>query len=183
MTSRFVFAVAFVAAANAAAQPATQSATQSATQPAPTRADIIAAARSVIDKARFGTLVTLGEKGEPRARIVDPFAPDSSFVVWVATNPATRKVNEVQHDGRVVMLWFEPGNPGYVSLSGEAVTVSDRAAKDAHWKEDWRRLYSDGNHGDDYLLIRIKPTHLEVVSYGAHLIGDPKTWRPLMIDF
>ena len=56
-------------------------------KPAPTRIEVIAAARSVIDKARFATLVTIGEKGEPRARIVDPFAPDSAFTVWVATNP------------------------------------------------------------------------------------------------
>jgi len=37
----------------------------------PTRAEILAAARLIIAKARFSTFVTLGEKGEPRARIVD----------------------------------------------------------------------------------------------------------------
>ncbi|MGE5749985.1 MAG: pyridoxamine 5'-phosphate oxidase family protein [Gemmatimonas sp.] len=152
-------------------------------KPAPTRLEVITAARSVIDKARFATLVTLGEKGEPKARIVDPFAPDSVFTVWVATNPATRKVGEIARDGRVVLLWFEPGNPGYVSLSGDAVAVSDPQEKEKHWKEDWKGLYSDRNHGSDYLLIRIKPTHMEVVSYATGIMNDPKTWRPVMIDF
>lgn len=150
---------------------------------APTRAEIVSAARSIIEKARFATFITLGENGEPRARIVDPFAPDSSFMVWVATNPATRKVAEVKRDGRVVLMWFDQGNPGYVSLSGRAVAVSDSLEKSRHWKEDWKGLYSNRNLGADYLLIRIVPTHVEVVSYQNGLVGDPKTWRPAMIDF
>ena len=149
----------------------------------PTREEILAAARWIIAKSRFSTLVTLGEKGEPHARIVDPFAPDSSFTVWVATNRVTRKVDQIRRDGRVVLLWFEPGNPGYVSLSGHAVLVSDSAEKEKHWKEDWKNLYRDRNHGDDYLLIRIKPTHMEVVSYADGMIGDPKTWRPAILNF
>jgi general stress protein 26 len=149
----------------------------------PTRAEILAAARSIIAQARFSTFVTLGEKGEPRARIVDPFAPDSSFTVWVATNSVTRKVKEIRRDARVVLLWFEPGNPGYVSLTGRARLVSDVSEREKHWKEDWKGLYRDRNHGDDYLLIRVTPIHMEVVSYAKGMIGDPKTWRPVMLDF
>jgi len=149
----------------------------------PTRGQIVAAARSIIAKSRYATLVTLGEKGEPRARIVDPFAPDSAFVVWVATNPATRKVGEIKRDGRVVLLWFEPGNPGYVSLSGKAVLVTAQREKNAHWKKEWEEIYPNRNRGSDYLLIRIKPTRMEVVSYKDNLVGDKKTWQPAGIDF
>ncbi len=149
----------------------------------PTREAVLVAARSIIGKARFGTLVTLGEKGEPHARVVDPFAPDSSFTVWVATNRATRKVGEIKGDARVVLLWFEPGNPGYVSLSGHAELVADPSEKEKHWKTEWRNLYRDRNRGDDYLLVRIRPTHMEVVSYADGLLGDPSTWKPVTIDF
>lgn len=169
-----------VAALLSFAQPGNAQQTQKAP---PTREEILAAARSVIAKARFSTLVTLGEQGEPRARIVDPFAPDSSFTIWVATNPATRKVGDIKRDGRVVLLWFEAGNPGYVSLSGRAVLVSDAAEKDKHWNEEWKGLYRDRNHGDDYLLIRVTPVHMEVVSYANGMINDPKTWRPVMLEF
>lgn len=149
----------------------------------PTREAILTAARSIIIKSRFGTLVTLGEKGEPHARIVDPFAPDSSFTVWVATNSVTRKVGEIKRDARVVLLWFEPGNPGYVSLSGQASLVSDPAEREKHWKPEWKNLYRDRNHGDDYLLIRIKPNHLEIVSYADGMLGNLETWRPVALDF
>lgn len=149
----------------------------------PSRQEILVAARSIIQSARFSTLVTLGEKGDPQARIVDPFAPDSTFTVWVATNPLTRKVGQIKRDARVVLLWFETGNPGYVSLSGRAALVSDSAEKAKHWKEDWKDLYRNRNHGDDYLLIRVIPTHMEVVSYANGMINDRRTWRPVTIDF
>lgn len=175
MKFRFALLLTFAVATSAPAQ--------LQKKPAPTRAEIVAAARTIISKSRYATLVTLGAKGEPRARIVDPFAPDSGFVVWVATNPNTRKVTEIKRDSRVVMMWFDAGNPGYVSLSGTAVPVRDPAAKKAHWKEDWKAIYPKGNLSDEYLLIRIRPTHMEVVSYAAGLVGDPKYWRPAMIDF
>lgn len=156
---------------------------QQAQKAPPTREAVLTAARSIIGKARFGTLVTLGEKGEPHARVVDPFTPDSAFTIWVATNRETRKVKEIKADPRVVLLWFEPGNPGYVSLSGHAELVSDRAEKEKYWKAEWRNLYKDRNRGDDYLLVRIKPTHMEVVSYADGLLGDPETWKPVTLDF
>jgi general stress protein 26 len=149
----------------------------------PTRNEIVAAARAIIAKARYATFVTLGAKGEPRARIVDPFAPDAQFVVWVATNSATRKVTEIKRDQRVVISWFDPANPGYVSLSGNAVVINDAREKAAHWKDEWQAFYKNGNKGADYSLIRIKPLHMEVVSNAAGLNGDPKNWRPAMIDF
>jgi general stress protein 26 len=114
---------------------------------------------------------------------VDPFAPDSSFVVWVATNALTRKVQEIKANPSVVLLWFDAGDPGYVSLSGQATLVSDSASKSQHWKEEWRGMYRDRNKGDDYLLIRIVPKHLEIVSHTEKMVSDTRTWKPVSIDF
>ena len=149
----------------------------------PARSEIADAARRLIAKARFSSFVTVGEKSEPHARIVDPFAPDSSFVVWVATNALTRKVQEIKRNPNVVLLWFDAGDPGYVSLSGSATLVTDAASKQRHWKEEWRGMYRDGNRGDDYVLIRIVPRHLEIVSYSEKMKSDTRTWKPVSIDF
>ncbi len=148
----------------------------------PTRDEIVGEARSIIHKSHFSTFITLGEKGEPQARVVDPFEPDSSFVVWVGTNPLTRKVGQIRRDGRVTLLWFD-GSQAYVSLDGRATLVSDAAEKEKHWKEEWAVFYRNRNHGDDYVLIRITPVRMDVVNYSKGMIGDPKTWSPLVVDF
>ena len=59
---------------------------------------------------------------------------------------------------------------------------TDAAQKAAHWKAEWAALYKDQNRGEDYLLLRVKPSGLEVVSARRGMGNDPKTWRPVIVD-
>ena len=54
--------------------------------------------------------------------------------------------------------------------------------KARRWKDAWASFYDDRNRGDDYMLIRVTPSRLEIVSLTHHIINDPKTWRPVTID-
>ncbi len=156
---------------------------QTATSAPPARADIIKAAADVMQRARYCALVTIGEDGQPQARVVDAFAPEDGLTVWIATKPVTRKVAQIRADPRVTLLYFDAADPGYVTLIGTAELVTDAAARRAHWKPAWAGFYKDENRGDDYLLIRVKPRRLEISSARHHLTGDPDTWRPVIVDF
>ena len=148
----------------------------------PGRPAILEAARELMKKARYCALVTIGGDGHPQARAIDAFLPEEDMTVWIATNPITRKVAEVRKDPRVTLYYYEPAGPGYVTLLGRAVVVSDPTEKAKRWKEDWAAFYKDKNRGDDYVLIRVTPTRLEIVSYGHGLLNDPASWRPLSIE-
>jgi general stress protein 26 len=149
----------------------------------PERAKIVAAAEEIMKKARFCGLVTLGRDGHPQARVVDPFEPERDLTVWIATNPITRKVDEIRADPRVTLYYFDPSGPGYVTLLARAELVTDSAEKARHWKEEWAAFYADKNRGEDFILIRCKPIRLELVSYGHGLMNDPGTWRPVTVEF
>ena len=155
---------------------------QAAKMQAPTRAQIISAATDVMKAARYTTLVTLGADGRPQARIVDPAAPEKDLTIWIATNPLTRKVSEIQHDGRVTLLYFDSKLGEYVTVIGTATLVTDSASKVQHWKADWAPFYKSGPRGSDYELIRVKPSRFEVVSPTHKITSDPKTWLPASID-
>jgi PPOX class probable F420-dependent enzyme len=146
------------------------------------RQRLLSAAREVMTKARYCTLVTLGGDGHPQARIVDPLAPGEGLEVWIATRPATRKVGEIRADARVSLLYFDPAGPAYVTLLGRAELVTDPAERVRRWKEEWAPFYKDAHRGDDLVLIRVRPRRLEVVSEGHEILGDPVTWRPRAID-
>lgn len=148
----------------------------------PPRAEIIAVAKDIMRDARYCTLVTIGPGGQPQARIVDPFLPEADLTIWIATNALTRKVQEVRRDSRVTLLYFSPATSEYVTVLGTAVLVTEAVQKAAHWKADWAALYKDQNRGDDYLLLRVKPSRLEVVSVRRGVTNDPKTWRPVSVD-
>lgn len=156
---------------------------QASSAPPPSRSDILAAGRDVMQKARYCTLVTIGEDGHPQARIVDPLGPDATFTIWVATNPLTRKVAQIRRDSRVTLLCFDAATSSYVTVLGRAAIVTDAAEKARRWKEEWTPFYASGATGNDVMLIRVTPIRLEIVSVERGLAGDPRTWRPLTIDF
>ena len=147
------------------------------------RAAVLSAAREVAQKARYATFITLGEDGQPQARIVDALGPDEDFAVWVATNPATRKVAEIAKDPRVTLSFFDPAGPAYVTFAGTARLVTDPAVKAKHWKSAWAPFYKDEHRGPDFLLFVVVPRRLEIVSQTHGLINDPRNWRPVSIDF
>ncbi len=144
---------------------------------------IITAARQIMQTVRYCAFITVDSNGVPQARIVDAFAPDSQMVVWVATNPRTRKVEQIRRNPHVTLFYWDPEGVSYVTLIGRATLVTDPAIKAQHWKEDWKDFYSDRWRGDDYLLIRIEPLRLEVVSYEFGILNEPQNWRPPIIYF
>ena len=147
----------------------------------PSRDQVIAAAREIMIAARYCTLVTNGTDGQPQARIVDAFAPDSMLTVWIATNRLTRKVDEIRRDPRVTLMYFNPPTFEYVTVIGKAALDDEAAHKATHWKPVWSKLYKDEYRGDDYLLIRVKPSRIEVVSVKRGINSDPVTWRPVSV--
>lgn len=151
-------------------------------KPPPSRAEAIAAARTVMADARYATFITLDDTGHPQSRIVDPFAPEDDLTIWIATNARSRKVGQIEADPRVTLTWLDAGRQSYVTVLGVARSVRDPREKARLWKEEWAAFYKDRNRGDDYLLIRVTPRRLEVVSERLGMTNDPVTWRPVVVD-
>jgi general stress protein 26 len=147
----------------------------------PDRARVIGAAREVMAKARYCSMVTLGADGELQARVVDPFAPDAALTIWIGTNAVTRKVAEVRKDPRATLICLDAGDQAYVTWIGRADVVTDAAEKARHWKAEWAGFYKDANRGDDYVLIRFRPRRIELISPAHQLMNDPATWRPVTV--
>ena len=150
--------------------------------PLPDRARVLTAARDVMTQARYATLVTIGEDGQPQARVVDPAAPEADLSVWIATNPASRKVTQLRKDARATLLYFDRARESYVTLLGTASLVTDPAEKARHWQARWAPHYPDGPRAASHLQIRFTPGILEIVSGPHKLEGDPKTWRPVVLE-
>ena len=147
------------------------------------RPAIMAAATDIVQKAHYCTFITIGEDGQPQARMVDPLAPDAAFTIWIATNPLTRKVDQLRRNPRATLSCFDSASSSYVTILGRGELVSDAAEKERHWKKDWSAVYPNGARGNDVVLIRLTPSRLEIVSESRGMIGDPKTWLPLSIEF
>jgi general stress protein 26 len=149
---------------------------------APARAQILQAAAELMQAARYCTLATVDETGQPQARVVEPFPPEPDMTVWIATKSASRKVAQIRSNPRATLLCFDPAKQGYVSLLGRATLVNDKAEKARRWKPEWKAFYDDENRGSDYLLIRLRPARLEILSPAHGLTNDPRTFQPLSLE-
>jgi general stress protein 26 len=145
------------------------------------QAELVAAARAIMTAARFCALITLDSSGRPQARTLDPFPPDEQMVVWLATNPRTRKVGEIRRNPRVTLYYFDREEQAYVTIYGIARLVNDPKEKAKHWKDEWKDFYPD--RARDFLLIVVKPEKLEIVNVKRGIVGDPNTWKPRSVSF
>jgi general stress protein 26 len=146
-----------------------------------TRLARLQAAREIMIGAGNCALITLDKKGNPQVRTMDPFEPESDFTVWLATNPKSRKAEQLKRNGVVTLYYADKDENGYVAFHGRAILVHDQKEKDKRWKEEWKAFYP--NRSDQYLLIKVIPDYLEVINYKRGISGDSKTWQPARVDF
>jgi len=145
------------------------------------REELITAARETMSAARYCALITQDSSGRPQARTLDPFPPDENMVVWLGTNPRSRKVAAIRRNPRVTLYYFDREAQAYVTIYGIARLVNDPKAKLKWWKDEWKDFYPDRTR--DFLLIRVTPEKLEVVNVKKGIVGDPHTWKPLSVKF
>ena len=141
---------------------------------------VLKLARELIQRVRYGALITVDTEGQPRSRVVDGFPPTAEFVIWVATRPNTRKVAQIRVHQQATLYYWEPESRSYVSIMGRAEIVDDLPTKLAMRREaDNSRLYPQ--FPADYVLIKVVPVRLEGVLPGYR--GDKDTWAPVAVDF
>ena len=146
-----------------------------------TRIKLISAAKEIMTSAGNCALITLDKEGRPRVRVMDPFIPENDLTVWFGTNLKSRKVNQIKNDSRVTLYYFDSKASGYVMIHGTAQIVDDKNEKENRWKDEWEAFYP--NKQESYVLIKVSPKWMEVISYAHGITGDTITWQPPKVLF
>lgn len=134
-----------------------------------------------MNAANTCALITLDREGRPQARTMDPFPPENDLTVWFGTNPKSRKVEQIKNDPRVALYYLEGDESGYVTIHGKAQIVNDKAEKEKRWKEEWEAFYQ--NRADEYVLIKVTPESMEVVSYSRGIVSTAPNWAAPTVRF
>jgi len=142
--------------------------------------EVIKVAKNIMENTYFGTFITIDEEGQPRARVMEPFAPDDEFIIWLATNPKSRKVAQITSNPQATIHYFDKEHLGYVSLMGHAFLVNDKEIKATKWKDGWENFYP--NKDKDFLLIKFVPNTLELISVPNKYTGDSINWKPHSVN-
>jgi len=142
---------------------------------------VLEAVRASLESVEYCFLITLGESGEPHARLVQPFEPEEDLTLWVGTWVKSRKVQEIQRDSRVTLAFYDEEDTAYVTLKGSADIESGLENRKKYWREEWIGFLPEGPEGDDYVVIKFVPERIEMMSFGRGILPPPYGLRPAVL--
>ena len=141
---------------------------------------LLTIARTIIDSARCRILITVDENGKPQARTMSTFPPEENMVIWLGTNPRSRKIKQIKNNSNVMVYYYDTKGLSYVSVAGQARIVDDPEKRAHYWKKSWTRYYPDPEK--DYVLIKVTPDRMEICSFKYKLFWD-SSGKPAFIEF
>ena len=106
----------------------------------------------------FQTAMLVTHAGEDRLR-ARPMAiaqVEADSRLWFITGAETAKTHEIEADTRVQVV-CQNDRSAYLSLSGHAELVRDRAKIAALWKESFRVWFPAGQEDPEIVLIAVRP--------------------------
>lgn len=105
----------------------------------------------LVNKFRTAMLVTQASDGGMRARPMALSEVESDADLWFATDKESPKIAEIEANPRVAVT-LQEGNV-FVSLTGRAEVVRDRAKVEEQWSEFWKVWFS-GKDDPNLVLLR-----------------------------
>jgi general stress protein 26 len=122
-----------------------------------TRSD--AAARQkvwdMIRDVQVAMMVTMDEEGRFRSRPMRAVKQEFDGVLWFFTQSTSPKVAEAKQDERVLLTYADPSAQNYVSVSGMAEVVRDKAKQKQLWSEPLRAWFPGGPEAPDVALLKV----------------------------
>jgi general stress protein 26 len=113
---------------------------------------------SLLKDANIGMMVTRHVGGEMHARPMGTNHAEFDGVLWYLTSLSSEKIEDIETLADVVVTYADPARNHYVSITGEASVIRDRAKVKEHWFEAARTWFPDGPDDPDVGLIRVDVT-------------------------
>ena len=79
------------------------------------------------------------------------------------------------------MYYQDSDATGYVVIHGNAQIIDDQKEKEKRWKDEWKAFYPNNKEG--YLLIKVSPKWMEILSFPRGIVGDSNTWQTPVVTF
>lgn len=118
--------------------------------------------RELIKDIRIGMLTTVDQDGSLRSRPMAVQQVDGDESLWFFTRADSPKVDEVQQEDEHVNASFaEPKKNDYVSVSGTATLVHDKAKVKELWSEHLKTWFPKGVDDPQIALLKVKPDKAE----------------------
>lgn len=117
--------------------------------------------RDLVKDVRVGMLTTQSTDGKLHSRPMFTYETDFDGDLWFMTGSDTSKAREINYDKDVNIAYSEPAKNLYISVSGKAQLINDRA----RIKKIWNPLLKAWFEGPDDPTIRLLKISVSEAEY------------------
>lgn len=140
----------------------------------------------MIKDIKVAMMVTMDSEGRHFARPMVAQEPDEHHDLWFFSSMNSQKIEEIMRNPEVLLSYADIDGNAYVSVSGEAAVVRDRAKIDELWSESLKAWWPKGKDDPNVTLICVTPKSAEywdgpasmvVQAFGylkARVTGEPE---------
>jgi general stress protein 26 len=114
-----------------------------------------------IRDVRVAMLTTTEQDGSLRSRPMYTQQAEFDGDLWFFTADDSGKVAEIRADSDVNLAYAEPKDSRYVSVSGKAELVKDRAKIDELWSPMLKAWFNGGKDDPHLALLRVRVSEAE----------------------
>lgn len=128
----------------------------------PTNNDL-AKVKELVEAIRIAMMTTVDENGHLVSRPMAVQQMDSDGTLWFFTKKSSPKVEQIEHhEQRVNISFADTGDSSYVSISGIADELHDRAKIDELWSVAAKPWFPNGKDDPELTLLKV---HTEMAEY------------------
>jgi general stress protein 26 len=136
------------------------------------REDDLQKLRDMVKDIDFCMLTTVDENGDLRSRPMSSNGDiDPNGDIWFFTGVSSHKVNEIAKLPKVNISFADPPNQHYVSITGTAQLVRDRAKIEELWRPEFKMWFPEGKDDPEIALLRVSLEKAEYWDSPSSTIG------------
>lgn len=127
----------------------------------------------------FAMLTTIAADGTLHSRPMSTQRVEFDGDLWFFTRESAAKVGEIEGEHQVNVAYADPEHQRYISVSGRATVVRDRAKIEELWKPELKAWFPEGSDDPDLALLKVSAERAEYwdspASAVAHAVSFVKS--------
>ena len=128
---------------------------------AETKKEAIEKLNELIKDIDFTMMTTIDTDGVLRSRPMSTQESKVTDALWFFTSDQTHKTDEIEKDNRVNLSYAKPDDNVYVSVSGTAEIVYDKAKMEELWNPILKAWFPKGLDDPTICLLKVKAEQAE----------------------
>ena len=119
--------------------------------------------RDMIEDIRIAMMTTVDEQGSLVSRPMAALQVDEDGTIWFFTKRSSPKVDQIDNNNHRVNLSFaDVSDADYVSVSGTAQELDDRAKVEELWNPQVKAWFPKGKDDPELILLKV---HIDMAEY------------------